>query len=279
MRARDPQKGVVLINVLVVLALTATVLVAMTRLSDLGIARSQLFSEATQGTALLEAGEATAIVALRRDMRDAPQADHLKEAWNAVAQEETDIEGGSFALAVDDEQGRLNLNALAGAAGLQILDRLVRALKLPPEVTVRIAARIAQPVPLRSIGDLGVEAGLKPDEHDTIAPYLTLLPLRADLNMNTAPDLLLSALASNPVQARQLISARKRQGFLTDADLRGAAYVPVQGTGLTSNYYRVTVRARIGTTEQGWQALLQRRRVAGGLDEVAVIARFPLSDK
>jgi hypothetical protein len=47
---------VILINVLVILALCATITFAMIRLSDTAITRSQRFSAAGQGLALIAAG-------------------------------------------------------------------------------------------------------------------------------------------------------------------------------------------------------------------------------
>ena len=58
----------------------------MLSLADVSIARSQRFSEAGQALALIRAGEQSAIVALRRDMIEAPDIDHAGEPWNDVAQ-------------------------------------------------------------------------------------------------------------------------------------------------------------------------------------------------
>ena len=156
---RKPDHGVVLINVLVILALTASVVYAMVSLSDIGISRSQRFSAAGQALALIAAGEASAIVALRRDMADAPTTDHGAEPWALVGQDVVDITGGSFALQIQDAQRHFNLNSLpgSGALGAQMLQRIVLALDLPADVGPRIAARLAQPEPLVRLVDLVVE--------------------------------------------------------------------------------------------------------------------------
>ena len=163
--AREPEKGVVLINVLVILALTASVVYAMISLSDLAILRSQRFSAAGQALALISGGEASAIVALRRDVTDAPQTDNLREPWALVGQQEVPIAGGTFALQIADAQAKFNLNNLpqSGALGAQMLQRIVALLDLPADVGPRIAARLTQPQPLVRMADLVAEAGLTPD--------------------------------------------------------------------------------------------------------------------
>ena len=183
---RDDDAGVVLINVLVILALTASVVYAMVSLSELSIARSQRFSAAGQAQALIGAGEASAITALRRDMVEAGQSDHLGEPWAQIGQTPVPIEGGTFALRIEDAQAQFNLNSLpgSGALGLQILQRLVAALDLPPDVTARIAARMAQPAPLERLSDLVAEAGLTPDEVALLAGLVTVLPGSTPVNIN-----------------------------------------------------------------------------------------------
>ena len=144
---RNRESGVVLINVLVILALTASVVHVMISLSEQAITRSQRFSAAGQAQALISAGEASAITALRRDMVEAGQADHEGEPWALVGQTPVPIEGGSFALRIEDAQAKFNLNSLpiSGALGLQILQRIVAALEMSPDVTSRIAARMSWP--------------------------------------------------------------------------------------------------------------------------------------
>ena len=272
---RDREAGVVLINVLMILALTASVVYAMVSLSELSITRSQRFSAAGQAQALISAGEASAIVALRRDMIDAGQSDHAGEPWAQVGQTPVAIEGGRFALRITDAQAQFNLNSLpgSGALGLQTLQRLVAALDMPPDVTARIAARLAQPAPLERLSDLVAEAGLTPDEVARLAGLICVLPGATPVNINTAPPALLAALTDNPVQARQLEGIRTRQGFLTPADVAGAKVVLPPGAAYGTRFFRVTVTVEVDQTKQSLSSLLQRRAGAGGAPDVVVIER------
>ena len=272
---RQSDAGVVLINVLAILALTASVVYAMVSLSELAITRSQRFSAAGQAQALIGAGEASAITALRRDMIDASQADHPAEPWAQTNQDPVVIGGGRFALRIEDAQARFNLNSLPGSGmlGLQMLERLVASLDLTPDVTARIAARLAQPAPLERLTDLVAEAGLTLAEVDMLADLITVLPGSTPVNINTAPTSLLAALADNPVQARQLDGIRTRQGFLTPADVAAVQVILPPGAGYGSRYFWVTITVEIDQTSQSLRSLLQRRTGPGGRPEVVVIER------
>ncbi len=275
MGPRGPQDGVVLINVLVMLALASSVLYAMISLSDLSIARSQRFSEAGQAQALIAAGEASLIAALTRDMAQDPQTDNLSEPWAQIAQEPIAIAQGSFALAIQDAQSRINLNsnAIRGALGAQVLDRVGQALTLPPDVAARIVARLAQQQPLDRIEDLIIQAGLTAQEVDQLSEFLTVLPRSTDVNLNTASPGVIGALAETPDQAASLVAIRDRNGLLTAEDVADAQQVLLPGTGFTSSWFRVTVTVQVGRTVQQSIALIQRSTEAGERPGVAVVAR------
>ncbi|MFN4160200.1 MAG: type II secretion system minor pseudopilin GspK [Gemmobacter sp.] len=272
---RQGERGVVLVNVLVVLALMSTVVFAMISLSDLSIARSQRFSEAGQAAALVAAGETSAIIALRRDMVEAPQSDNLTEPWAQIAQEEIRIEAGRFALAIEDAQGRFNLNSLPGSGvlGAQLLQRILAALGMPPDVGLRIGARMSRPERLERLGELVADVGLTEAEVALLSTLVIVLPERTDINVNTAPEELLMALADNPVQAINLLAIRKRQGFLKPSDVTAASMILPTGTGYRTRYFLVTVEATVGDTTRRVHSLLQRQTGAGGRPKVIVLAR------
>lgn len=272
---RNNDSGVILINVLVILALTSAALLVMVRTSDLSIARSQVFSDAAQGLALIQGGEASAIAALRRDMTVAPDADHMREPWALVAQKETAIEAGTFALDISDAQSRFNLNSLSGSGvvGQQMLTRIAARLKLPEDTAPRIMARMAQKPALQALDQLTPEAGLSPETVADLRKLVTVLPGRLDINLNTAPADLVFALTDNPVQARILVTIRDRKGYLTTEDFAAANVILPAGTGFTSQYFDVATRVTVGQTSQSLYSLLRRYQDDRGLPEVAVIAR------
>jgi general secretion pathway protein K len=266
---------VVLINVLVLLGLAASVVYMMLSLGDLSIARSQRFGEAGQALALIRSGEQSAIVALRRDMIEAPGIDHAGEPWGSIAQERVTIEGGSFELRVADAQGRFNLNAVKGddLQARETLEAIVDELELPSGIAARIAASIARDGPLQQLGDLTARAGIAPADVELLATLVTALPGRADVNVNAAPPELLAILLQNSVQARVLAATRTRVGFLTSEDVEAAGAILPPGVGFASSFFEVTTSVQIGGTRQAMESLLQRRRGEEGVEEVAVVSR------
>ncbi len=272
---RSGDAGVVLINVLVLLALAASVVTMMLSLADLSIARSQRFSEAGQALALIRAGEASAIAALRRDMIEAPEADHRGEAWAAVGQRGIEIAGGTFELEIADAQGRFNLNALVGGGlqAVQILQAIAAELELAPGTAARIAATINVDGPLRELGDLSRRAGIPAGQVEVMRGLVTVLPGNGDVNVNAAPPELLAILLQNPVQARVLAATRERAGFLTPQDVEAAGVILPPGVGFASDFFRVRTSVRVGETPQVMESLLRRRRGADDSAEVAVVGR------
>jgi general secretion pathway protein K len=272
---RPADAGVVLINVLVLLGLAATVVYMMLSLGDLSIARSQRFGEAGQALALIRAGEQSAIVALRRDMIEAPGIDHAGEAWGSIAQDRVAIEGGSFELRIADAQGRFNLNVLTGEdlQASQTLEAIVADLELPRGIAARIAASIARDGPLRELGDLTTRAGIAPADVELLATLVTALPGRTDVNVNAAPPELLAILLQNSVQARVLAATRARVGFLTPENVEAAGAILPPGVGFVSSFFEVSTAVQIGGTRQAIHSLVQRRRGEEGVEEVAVVRR------
>jgi general secretion pathway protein K len=98
-----------------------------------------------------------------------------------------------------------------------------------------------------------------------LLPYITLLPVRTVVNLNTAPLEVLVASVPNltPAQARQLIQSRatKPLGTLMDALLvvtdPKVKFDPAE-QGVTSNYFSATGRLRVGTNTIEEQSVLQR---------------------
>lgn len=271
---RQGESGVVLINVQVILALASAVVVAMIRLSDDAIASSRAYRDAGQALALVAGGEATAIAALRRDLREAPETDHRNEAWAAIDQQTVAIEGGTFALTLTDAQARFNLNGLAeaGVLGMQILQRIVALLDLPADLAPRIAARAAQAPALTQLADLA-DIGIDHETLRALSDYVTVLPSPTGMNINTVPDAMFSVVTDNPVQARILQGIRSRQGRLEAQDLARAQVILPPGVGFRSQYFLVNTLVTIGDVAVSRESLLQRLSEPGRPATVVVIAR------
>lgn len=275
---RDPERGVILINVLILLALSTTIVYMMLSLGELSVARSQRFSEASQALVLIRGGEQSAITALRRDMLEAPDIDHPGEPWSQAIETGIEIKGGTFALEIIDARGLWNVNALAdpatGLQGVQTLQAIVAALELPPQTASHIASSLAFEGPLRQLRDLTSRAGVDPGDVAVLSQLVAARPGRGgEVNINAAPVELLSILLQNPVEARFLVATRERKGFLTSEDITAARLILPPGLGYRSDLFAVRITVQIGDTVQSMQSLLERRKNAEGMPEVAVVAR------
>jgi len=252
---RAPEKGVVLIYVLVVLAVSSAVVVAMVGRSEQSITSGRLFADAAQAQALVSAGEASAIAALRRDP---PEIDHRNEGWAKVAQADLAIAGGRFQLEISDAQGRYNLTNLA-AGGVLAQDRLraiLAALDLEPGLAPRLVAAFASEHPPQSLRQV---PGLTPTDLAALDPLVTVLPLPAEVNINAAPVRLLAALLANPVQARKLALRRDAQGFLTLQDVAGMGVILPPGIGVRSDFFALRVTVQMGDALGVTDSLIWRK--------------------
>lgn len=262
--APTSERGVILANVLSVLALSSAVMVAILTLQDVSIERSTRFMDASTASAYALGGETSAIVALRRDAMEAPETDHAGEAWMAVQQAETAIDGGEFQLTIEDEQGRFNVNNLLtdGLGARSVLDSLLKEIGAPPAAASIIADHVLAAGGLDDLSGLAA-AGLAPDLIDRLAEVMCALPESTDINFNSASEPVLQAMLGNRGASRLLVSRRERQGYLTPADLGLARIVSPPRTGFRSDYFRVTTTVTYGTATQTLASRLRRSIVDG----------------
>lgn len=258
---RHGESGVILINVLSVLALASAVMVAILTLQDVSIERSTRFMDSSSAAAYAMGGELSAVVALRRDLREAPESDHFREAWATVQQENTPIDGGAFSLVVEDEQARFNLNNLLtdGLGAEENLRVLLQTLQAPHELSSAISAYVISRDGLEDIGELA-GVGVDPVLLARMAEVACVLPASTDININTAGEAVLAAVLGNRASVKLLIAKRERQGFLTPDDLASARVLLPARIGFRSDYYAVSVKVTSGTITQSLTSRLHRTR-------------------
>lgn len=247
MTDRQDDTGVALINVLLVMAVAATLVQAMLSAEETAISETRTASDRTQAFALAKGGVASLRAALRRDLVSGPESDHLGEPWAQVAQEEVMFDFGSYAVELQDTQGRFDLNSLGPAAIAQqrIFAGLLSALQLPAELSAQIADLVYDKQPLTSPNDLRA-LGIDELVLEKLAPFVTTLPAPATINLNTAPEPVLQAVFGNPVVARSLAKRRRAMGFLTSEDLADLGLLQPVLTGWRSDIFDVIVTARVG---------------------------------
>jgi general secretion pathway protein K len=264
----------ILLNVLLVVAVAATAVLIMVSTQDIEVQRSTRLRDAAQASAYARAGELSAVTVLRRDGLTAAGTDNLSEPWAALSQQDIAVPGGRFALAIEDEQARFNLNAMqtGDPAPIDLFQRIGAALGVEPATLIRIATVVRVAGPL-SDDSLILAAGVPRADLDRLAPYVVLLPPAATTNLNTVGLPLLTLMTRDPEVAGKLLAARARRGFLIPADLAAEGAPTLPGTGYVSDHYRVITTVTVGEVTQVLDSRLARVRGDGKVDVVVTARR------
>ena len=272
-RETDSRRGMILINVLFVVAVAATVVMLMVTSQDVAVDRTLRLRQASQAGAYARAGELSAVTALRRDAIQAPGADHFRETWAQVQDDDVQIAGGRFSLKVEDAQSRFNLNSelARSPVGHDRLARILGALGLSPDLAVPITTYVRVAGPLSSLSDLQI-IGMSPADIATLSQMVTALPGDTGININTADERLLAVLFDSPVTARLLMTTRNQRGYVTPNDLAALSASLPPGVGSRSDFYVVTTEVTVGETRQRMVSRLVRKRGVAG-PQVAIYAR------
>ncbi len=268
-KRRIDREGMILLNVLLVVAVASVAVLVMVVAQDIEVQRGTRLRDAAQAGAYARAGELSAVTVLRRDALVAAGTDNLTEPWAAIGQQAISVPGGRFSLAIQDEQARFNLNAMQSgdAAPIAVFQSIGSALRIDPATQIRIATVVRLAGPLSDIGLLRT-AGVTSEELARLEPYVTVLPTEATINLNTVGQPLLAILTGDPDAARDLIQQRERRGYVISADLPAAGIAALAGTGFTSDHYRVVTTVTVGDTTQRLSSRIARVRGEGRVDVV-----------
>lgn len=131
------QRGVALIQAMLVVALATSIAVAMVSRQQFDIRRTGNLLQAEQAGLYADGVEAWAAQLLRRDRED-NQVDHENEEW-ATSLLPVPVEGGSIGGRIEDLQGRFNLNSLvvAGKAEPKAVERFRRLIAAVRELAMQ----------------------------------------------------------------------------------------------------------------------------------------------
>lgn len=274
MTSRASEGGVVLVNVLVVLAIAGGLMLLLIGSQEASLDRISRSADASIAEQIALGAEASVLDALRRDLDDAPDIDHLNEVWaQSVVQEAVELPTGTFSVQVTDLQAKFDINQLAiTTAGTQdYARRLMVAVEQPPEIANqigRILGAIGRVADLRDLAAYGIPETVL----DTLAPYVTALPVGGTINLNSVDPFLLSVMLQNQTQSRQVVRIRESRGHVSLQSLRDAGILRPQNSGFTSNVYLVEVLAESGTARLKLRTLILRRNEPG-LKAVEILER------
>ena len=238
---------------------------------------------------------------LREDASTAGGVDHLGEPWAVPLREarlatflgaSRDTDSGSSAERsflsgeIVDLQSRLNVSNLVetgrvSPAGTRAFVRLFELLGLPAgQVTVMtqqllraqqagqsVLAADGAPVPLppQEVSQLGW-LGLPPASIAAITPYVTVLPTRTPINLNTAPATVIYAAVDGIglADAQRLVAQRSASHLRSLADaathLGPEARIGDGVASVSSNFFEVQGQLRLDQQVTVERSLLQRDR-------------------
>ena len=257
----------------------------------LDVRRTMVLLNTDQAVQVALGAESWVIGILHLDREDS-ETDHLGEIW-AVQLPGLPIDGGDVIGAIQDLQGRFNINNLIDENGqietksLEQFRRLLEVLGIDPRF-VGLAAdwidlngeasfpdgaedpiytSIMPPYrspnrSLTSASELAALEGMDRQIFNILRPHITALPGRTSINVNTATGAVLQSLDEN-------ISAADVEGLI--ADREGGGFSDIQTAFLSlvtpdvlntledkTNYFQLKVVVRIDTVRITLYSVLQR---------------------
>ena len=179
---------------------------------------------------------------------------------------------------ISDLQARINItNLLQGnqidLKSLQAFERLFEALNLPAAQLNTLAQGLVAaqqqkdgaPLMPQRVSQL-TWLGLTPQTLGTLAPYITVLPTRTQINLNTAPLVVLYASVAglNMSDAQRLSDQRAQNPWSSLDAFQKAAGKPVNVDGthsVNSRFFEVVGRLRMPATSLWERSVVQRDQV------------------
>lgn len=289
---KKSQGGALIIAILAVALVTASA-VWLLRSQALWVKQSETLLTLAQGKQLLLAGVEWARIILAEDARHG-SIDHTAEIW-AKPLPPSSTEGWEITGAIEDAQSRFNVNNLQNngrpsPSDIALFAAILQQTQNPPELAQALAdwldsdtrighgqepedaGYLALKPPYRSanqpldeLGDLAKIRGFTPQVIARLTPYITVLPSRTTINLNTTSAALLMTFIPGLTngEAELMISRRNNAPFQSMADAKAnlpriQLQIPNGIFSLGSNYFRVYGRAASDGKQIGLEALISR---------------------
>jgi len=280
-RPKHSQAGIALMIVLLVVTIATVLSTAIAKNQSRTIGTASSYFDRAQAYYFARGGETFARQLLFRDFKEQPERDDLTEEWAALDLV-FEYEGGEVQIYIEDLQGRFNLNQfVAGDQRTSLLSEklslMTAQIGLDPawmddlldytdvDGEVRLGGAedyfylgLDQPFrtsgqPLQDLSEIRMLRSMSSEGYARLSEVLTVTPaMRSNLNVNTAPAIVLQTLASDLSleQANALIDRRTTaegfdtvQAFLQQPELAGLA-VKAEGLGVQSSFFKANIKAR-----------------------------------
>lgn len=289
------QRGVALLMALLVVALASAAAVALIDQGHLQLRRTTNLIFGDQADRLARGGVGWAQTVLQRDAKNTDY-DASTEQW-AIELPPTPVEGGEVWGHIEDRQGRFNLNNLVNADGqpneraVQRFQRLLQAVEADPTLVQGVVDWIDPDIdpqlpngaedtyylgldePYRcpnrrmiDASELRLVKGFDAALYKALKGAITALPEVTDINVNTAPPLVLRALVADVRETRidDLVTQREEvpyeslEGFLAEPVISERPDFEAEGLGVVSHYFAIHVGARIDRAYSRLTTLVHR---------------------
>lgn len=304
-RSLHRQRGAALLTALIIVTLVVTLAAAMVWQQWRAVQVEAAERARMQSAWILNGALDWARLILREDARSGrptaltePWATPLAEArlstFLAVDKNNADDAPDAFLSGlITDAQARYNLTSLLDGNGkvvateLEALERLCQTVGVSTDVATRIATglRDAQaagaqsgsggsssaPLRPRTLAQLSW-LGIDPNTIALLEPYVTLLPVRTPVNVNTTSREVLAAVVKglDLATAERMLQQRQREPFKTlgavEAQIPTLAPLNPLQLAVTSSYFEVRGKLRLEDRVLEQRSLVERR----GLDMLVV---------
>ncbi|MBT6275631.1 MAG: type II secretion system minor pseudopilin GspK [Chromatiales bacterium] len=287
------ERGIALVTALLIVAIAVAAVVPWSTNERVAVARVANNVDWTQARLVGRGLERWAEQILIADGA-AGSVDHLAEAW-ATPVPGISAGRGAASGALVDAQGRFNLNNLIVDGGPDLLarlrlERLLSILGLDPQLTdavidwidaddivqgtrgaeVAVYAGASPPyrpanAPFVSPSELRLVSGFDAESVALLLPYVSALPGRTDVNVNTAPAEVLQALVGNTSAsvAQNFIATRQREPLtgtdqLVETSLFSGSVVELDGLSVASRWFKLEARVTLPRATLVHHALIFR---------------------
>jgi general secretion pathway protein K len=272
------QAGVALLAAILLLVTATAIIVSITHEQAFAIRKTSRIHLADRARLYALGLEDWAQIYLKNDRQDS-EVDHLGEDW-AVGVPGLPIEGGFLSGYMEDEQSRLNINGLLNSeVSVNRFVRLCNNLEVDPSFipalmdwidvdfdvrypdgaeehyeNYRVANR-----PMVDISELLLVKNVTPEIYNRLKPYITVLPVTTNINVNTMSEAVFMSLGEN-LKAKDLVDAREEEEFSSVQDFIDRLQLPLEVAGLSTNtdYFRAHGQVTQGDLVLSLDSLLHR---------------------
>ena len=301
------QRGVAAVTAILIVAVAASAAALMLSQQSAMIDQALMVSSRAQADLYAQAGLDWARGVLAEDSRRAKDVDSLDEGW-AQPIAALPVDRATVAGAITDEQGKVNLNNLApdgqrSDPDLRIFRTLLGSLGLSPDLADAVLdwidrdsdlagsagaedsyyLALARPyrapnAPMVQVEELYRVRGFDAATVAKLKPYVTALPGRTAINVNTASDVVLAAvLGLTREKAAAMVIERRAKPFRSRSEFADRARRDgVESVGseldVKSAFYSVRIQVAQDEVQLASEALVRRADNAS----TAIIWRRPL---